>query len=174
MEQIRHTSFNIVQEKVETLDSRFQKYDEFVQTVMAKTDENTHEVFSSVSKIIDEQADIRRLVEELARRMDNTQEQTRSEGTREAATQEELGVATQLEVNDLKTKVLRLIEQITEHAAKVNFVSIMSEKVDLMERQTQRWRYRLPDLSDDESQEPVVPAVEVQEELNNFQELDHE
>ena len=35
----------------------------------------------------------------------------------------------QLEVNDLKTKVLRLTEQITEHTAKVNFFSIMSEKV---------------------------------------------
>ena len=64
MEQIRHTLFNIVQEKVETLDSRFQKYDEFVQTVMEKTDRNTHEVFSTVSKIIDEQADVRRFVEE--------------------------------------------------------------------------------------------------------------
>ena len=158
-----------MQEKVEILDSRFQKYDEFVQTVMEKTDKNTREVFSIVSKIIDEQADIRRLVEELARRMDNTREQSRSEGTTEAATQEELGVAMQLEVNDLKTKVLRLTEQITDHIAKVTFFSIMSEKVDLMERQIQRWRYRLPALTDDERQEPVVSAVEVQEELSKFQ-----
>ena len=40
-----------------------------------------------------------------------------------------------------------------------------------MDRQIQRWRYRLPDLTDDESQEPVVSAVEVQEELNKFQDL---
>ena len=40
-----------------------------------------------------------------------------------------------------------------------------------MEQQIQRWRYRLPDLTDDESQEPVVSAVEVQEELNKFQDL---
>ena len=79
MEQIRHTLFNIVQEKVETLDARFQKYDEFVQTVLEKTDKNTHEVCSSVSKIIDEQADIRRLVEELARRMDNKNKRTQKE-----------------------------------------------------------------------------------------------
>ena len=171
MEQIRHTLFNIVQEKVKTLDARFQKYDEFVQTVLEKTDKNTREVCSSVSRIIDGQADVRKLVEELARHMDNTREQTHSEGTIEAAAQEELGVVMQLEVYDLKTKVLRLTEQITDHTAKVNFFSIMSEKVDLMERQIQRWRYRLPDLTDDESQEPVVSAIDVREELNKFQDL---
>ena len=80
-------------------------------------------------------------------------------------------MAIQLEVNDLKTKVLRLTEQVTEHAAKVNFFSVMSEQVNLMDRQIQRWRYRLPDQTDDESQESVVSAVEVQEELNKFQDL---
>ena len=67
-------------------------------------------------------------------------------------------------MNDLKPKVLRLTEQITEHNAKVNFFSVMSEKVDLMDRQTQGDG----DKTDDESQEPVVSAVEVQEELNRF------
>ena len=47
----------------------------------------------------------------------------------------------------------------------------MSEKVDLMERQIHRWRYRLPDLTDDESHEPVVSAIEAQEQLSQFQEL---
>ena len=170
MEQIRHTLLDFAQERVETLDAQFPKYDEFVQTLLEKTDETTHEVCSSISKIIDEQADIRKLVE-LARRMDNTREQTHSERTTEAATQDEVGVAMQLEANDLKTKVLRMTEQITDHTAKVNFFSIMPETVDLMERQIQRWRYRLPDLTDDESQEPVVSAVEVQEDLNKFQDL---
>ena len=77
----------------------------------------------------------------------------------------------QLEVNDLKTKVLRLTEQITDHTAKVNFFSVMSEKVDLMEQQIHRWRYKLPDLTDDDSQEPVASAVEVQERLSKFQDL---
>ena len=123
--------------------------------------------FPTISKIIDEQADVRRLVEELARRMDNA----RSEGTVEKATQEGSGVAMQLEVNDLKAKVLRLTEQIMDHDAKLNFFSIMSEKVDLLDRQTIRWRHRLPDLTDDENQEEVVSAVEVQEELNRFKDL---
>ena len=154
-----------MQEKVETLDARFQKYDEFVQIVLDKTDRNAHEVCSSVSKITDEQADIRKLVEV---NPDNTREQTHSEGTTETATQDELGVAMQLEVTDLKTKVLRLMEQITDHIAKVNFLSVMSERVYLIEKQIHRWRYRLPDLTDDESQEPVASAVEAQSSLVNF------
>ena len=109
--------------------------------------------FPRLGKIIHEQEDVRRLVEELARRMDHNQESA-------GETQEGPSVAVQLEVNDLKAKVLRLTEQITEHDAKVNFFSVMSEKVDLMEQQIHRWRHRLPDLTDDESREPVVSAVE--------------
>ena len=47
----------------------------------------------------------------------------------------------------------------------------MSEKVDLMDRQIQQWRYRLPVLTDDDGQEPVVSAAEVQEKLGRFQDL---
>ena len=60
----------------------------------------------------------------------------------------------------------RLTEQVTDHVAKLSFFSIMSEKVDLMEKQIHQWRYRLPDLTDDESHERVVLAVEVQEQLS--------
>ena len=165
MEQIRHTLYDLVQEKVDTLESRFQKFDEFTHSVMGTVDKNAHELCSTVAKIIDEQADIRRIVEELARRMDHAQEESAVE------TREGPSVAVQLEVNDLKAKVLRLTEQVTEHTAKVNFFSVMSEKVDLMEQQIHRWRYRLPDLTDDESREPVVSAVEVQEALDKFKDL---
>ena len=166
MEQIRHTLYDLVQEKVDTLERRFQKFDEFTN-FMGTVDRNQHEHFSTVGKIIDEQADIRRLAEELARRMDHAQEESAGE------TREEPGVAVQLEVNDLKAKVLRrgnlrLTEQITEHNAKVNFFSVMSEKVDLMEQQIHRWRYRLPDH---ESREPVVSAMGVQEALDKFKDL---
>ena len=33
------------------------------------------------------------------------------------------------------------------------------------------WRYRLPELTDDEDDQPVVTAVDVQEQLDNFREL---
>ena len=74
----------------------------------------------------------------------------------------------QLEISDLKTKVLRLTEQYTEHDGKVNFFSGISEQVACLEQQIHRWRHRLPDLTDDDSRECVVSAVEVQEDLDKF------
>ena len=43
MERIRHTLFNIEMEKLDGLDARFQKYDEIMQRVLAKTDRQGHE-----------------------------------------------------------------------------------------------------------------------------------
>ena len=40
-----------------------------------------------------------------------------------------------------------------------------------MELHIHRWRHRLPDLSDDDSREPVVSAVEVKEDLDKFKDL---
>ena len=111
-----------------------------------------------------EQEDVRRFVEELAKRLDHTQEST-------GETQGEPSVAIQLEISDLKATVLRLTEQFTDHDAKVNFFSAMSEKVGFMEQQIHRWRHRLPDLTDDDSREPVVSAVEVKEDLDIFKDM---
>ena len=47
----------------------------------------------------------------------------------------------------------------------------MSEQADLIEDQIIKWRYRLPELTDDESKERVVSAVEVQEDLDEFKEI---
>ena len=121
VEQIKHTLYDIVQEKVDILQSRSQKLDEFTHSVMSTLDKNAHELCSTVAKIIDEQADIRKLVEELARRKDHTQE-----GSIGTDAQEGPSVAIQLEVSDLKAKVLRLTEQVTQHNAKVSFFSVMS------------------------------------------------
>ena len=111
--------------------------------------------------MIREQEDIRRLVEESAKRLDQPQEMS---GTG----QSEFSTAVQLELNDLKTKVLRLTEQSTEHSGKLTFLAGMSEHVDLIEQQIVKWRYRLPDLTDDNSRRRVVTAAEVQEDLNQF------
>ena len=170
MEQARHTLFDIAMEKIESLDACFHKYDEFVQQVRTKTDKNAHEVCTAIGRIINEQEDIRKIVEDLAQCMDNLRDGTYpSDGPPEADAQN-TGVAMQLELRDLKTKVLRLTEQTTEHAAQIGFLPIMSERVDLAEKQILRWRRRLPDLTDDEEQEPIVTAVEVQEQLDHFQE----
>ena len=51
------------------------------------------------------------------------------------------------------------------------FLAKLSEQVELIEDQITKWRYRLPELTDDESKERVVSAVEVREELDEFKEV---
>ena len=111
-----------------------------------------------------EQEDVRKLVEELANRLDRSQEASN-------AAQSEVSTNALLEISDLKSKLLRLTEQNTKLEGDLSFLTKMSEQVDLLEDQVIKWRYRLPELTDDESQEKIVSAVEVREELDEFKEI---
>ena len=78
----------------------------------------------------------------------------------------------QLEIEDLKTKVARLTEQSTQHTTQIGLLAPLKDRVDLAESQIVRWRYRLPELTDDADDQPVVvTAIEVQEQLDKFREL---
>ena len=77
----------------------------------------------------------------------------------------------QLELEDLKAKVLRLTELSIQRTAQLGTLPTLSEKVELAENQILRWQYRLLELTNDDEQQPIVTAVEVQEQLNQFQEL---
>ena len=46
--------------------------------------------------------------------------------------------------------------------------------MSLIEQQIHRWRYRLPDLSDDSSRERVISAVEVKKELDKLKDITKE
>ena len=73
----------------------------------------------------------------------------------------ELSTNVLLEIADLKSKV----------DGDVSFLSKLSEHVELLENQVVKWRYRLPELADDESQEKIVTAIEVQEELDELKDV---
>ena len=64
-----------------------------------------------------------------------------------------------------------MTEQGTKHDGDLSFLTRLSEQVDLIEDQIIKWRYRLPELTDDESKERVVSAVEVKEDLDEFKEV---
>ena len=67
---------------------------------------------TAVGRVINEQEDLRKTVEELARRIDTFGDGTHPrEGPTEAGTQSNAGVAMQLELIDLKTKVFRLTDK---------------------------------------------------------------
>ena len=104
------------------------------------------------------------MVEDLARRLDQPRE-IRS------APQSEVSTTMQLEINDLKAKVLRLTEQGTAQDGKLSYLEIMSEQVNVMQEQIIKWRHRLPELSHDDNTECVVSAVEVDEDLSEFKEV---
>ena len=59
IEQIRHTLYDMVQDKVDNLEDRFRKFTEFTHEITATVDRNEHEKCSSIVKIIHEQEDIR-------------------------------------------------------------------------------------------------------------------
>ena len=159
IEQIKSTLFEDVQERVKSLEERLCSVMDHEVHVNKTIDRNTHSQCASISALISEQEDVRKLVEALANRLDWSQEASN-------AAQSETSTNVLLEISDLKTKVLRLTEQSTKHDGDLSFLTNMSEQVELLEDGIIKWRYRLPELTDDESKERVVSAVEVREELD--------
>ena len=64
-----------------------------------------------------------------------------------------------------------MTEQSTKLDGNLSFLTKLSEQVEFLEDQIIKRRYRLPELTDDESKERVVSAVEVREELDEFKEV---
>ena len=152
---LKASLFDDVQERVKGLEEKLRHVMDHEVHVNQTIDRNTHSQSASISAIIDEQSDIRKLVEDLASRLDRSQEEN-------SATQSDLNTNALLEINDLKSKVSRLTEQNTKLDGDVSFLSRLSDQVDLL------WKCRLPEQIDDENQERAVTAVEVQDELDKL------
>ena len=123
-------------------------------------DRNTHSQTASINGITDEQQDLRRLVEELASRLDRSQDSL-------STPQGEASTGVLLDIGDLKNKVLRLTEQHTKLEGDVSFLRDLHERVEELGTQIVKWNNRLPDLND-ENDEKVPTAIEVQEELTEL------
>ena len=161
VEQIKRTLFDVVQVKVDHFEEKFRMFGDHLDGVTRTIERSEHSKCASISAMISEQEDSRRRVEELAKRLDHPQEGSSS-------AQSELNTAVQLELGDIKAKILRLTDQCTEHDGKLTFFETTSEQVNLTEQQIHKWRYRLPDLTDDHSKRCIVTAVEAQEDLDKF------
>ena len=164
IEQIKSALFEDVQDRVKSLEERLRSVMDHEMHVHQPIDRNIHSQCASIKALISEQEDVRKLVEELANRLDRSQEAS-------SAAQSEVSTDVLLEISDLRSKVLHLTEQNTKLEGDLSFLTKMSEQLDLLEDQVIKWRYRLPELTDDESQERVVSAVEVREELDEFKEV---
>ena len=119
-----------------------------------------HSQCASIKAIIAEQDELRKVVEDLASRLDRSQE---TSGT----AQNELSTNALLEINDLKSKVSRLTEQNTKLEGDVSYLSSLAEQVSAL------WKCLPsecipPGQTGEEGQERVVTAVEVQDEMDEF------
>ena len=74
VERIKCTLFDEVQVKVNHLEEKIRMFGDHVDGVTKTIDKNDHAKSASITAMISEQEDIRRLVEELARRLDQPQE----------------------------------------------------------------------------------------------------
>ena len=81
-----------------------------------------------------------------------------------------------LEIEDLKRKVTRLIEQVGQNTQAICTLTPLIPRVDLADNQIIRWRHRLPhmatdmDAEEDDEVETVVTAIQVREERQAFKE----
>ena len=96
-------------------------------------------------------------MEELASRIDQSQDNL-------STPQGEASTSILLDIGDLKTKITRLTEQHTTLEGDVSFLKKLHERVEELGTQIVKWNNRLPDLND-ENDEKVPTAIEVQEEL---------
>ena len=144
-----------VKAKIVGLDNLTKKMLEHEHHVNQTIDRNTHSQTASINGIIDEQQDLRRLVEELASNIDRPQDSL-------STPRGETNTGVLLDVGDLKAKVIRLTEQHTTLEGDVSFLKELHGHVEELSKQIVKWNNRLPDLNDD-NDEKVPTVIEVQE-----------
>ena len=101
VERIKRTLCDEVRGKENHLEEKLRMLGDHMDGIAKTIDKNEHSKCASITAMIREQEDIRRLVEELAKRLDQPQEMS-------STIQSEFSTAVQLEISDLKAKVLRL------------------------------------------------------------------
>ena len=154
--RMKQSLHNDVLERVKSLEEKMRFMVDHETHVNQTIDRNTHSQCASIEAIIAEQGDIRKVVEDLASRLDRSQETG-------SVTQNELSTNALLEINDLKSKVTRLTEQNTKLEGQMSYLSSLSDQVDAL------WKC-LPPGTGPDGPERVVTAVEVQDEMDEFRE----
>ena len=73
MERMKHTLYDDVRGKVTHLEEKFRMFGNHMDGITKTIDRSEHSKCASITAMISEQEDIRRLVEELAKRLDQPQ-----------------------------------------------------------------------------------------------------
>ena len=154
-------------ESLEEVQARFAGIDAFTKSILEHDhqinqtiDQNAQMQAASTVGIIKEQHDLRKMVEDLASRLDRSQDSL-------STPQGETNTSVLLDIGDLKTKVARLSEEYVQMDGEVSFLKSLHESVEAMGAQIVKWNHRFPELNDetDEDGDKLPTALEVQKEL---------
>ena len=160
--EIRRLSESLeeVQARIAGLDTFTKAILEHDHQVNQTIDRNTQSQTASTMGIIKEQEDLRKMVEDLASRLDRSQD---SLGT----PQGETSTGILLDIGDSKTKVARLSEEYVQMDGDVSFLKSLHESVEALGAQIVKWNHRFPELTDetDEDGDKLPTASEVRDEL---------
>ena len=141
LDRLSHVVHNVVMDKLDEVEFRFQRSDEVMHQITMETDRRSQDMCTSIGRFIDEQLDVQKVVEELARLVDDMQNGTHPGGVSsdsDVASEQNLpdaSIAMQLEIEDLKRKVARLSEQSTQHTQQISSLTPLTERVDLADSQ---------------------------------------
>ena len=116
-------SLEEAQSRIAGLDTLSKTIIEHDHHVTQEFDKATHSQSASICGLIEEQEDLRKMVEELASRFDRSQDSL-------STPQGEATTGVLLDMGDLKTKVARLIEQHTQMDGEVSFLKTLHERVE--------------------------------------------
>ena len=121
--RLKESVHNDLLERVKCLEEKLRNMMDHEVHVNQTIDRNAHSQCASIKAIIAEQEELRKIVEDLASRLDRSQETS-------GAAQNELSTNALLEINELKSKVARLTEQNTKLEGYLSYLSTLPENVD--------------------------------------------
>ena len=130
------------QARITGLDTHSQKIVQHEHHVNQTIDRNTHSQVASITALIKEQEDLRKMVDELASCIDQSHDNL-------STPRGEASTSILLDLGDLRTKIIRLTEQHTTLEGDVSFLICLSEHVEELGNQIIKWNNRLPDLNDE-------------------------
>ena len=114
----------------------------------------TEDMKASNARLHEAQEDFKGMLRTLARQVESFQGG--------GLPQSEISASAVVDVDDLKNKVTRLMEQVEHHTRSVNTLAPLREKIDINESQLQ-WQHRLPRRLLGEDLEEIQSSIELEE-----------
>ena len=131
-------------------------------------DQYLNDMGNSAARFHDAQEDLKGMLRTLARQLENLQG-----GTHPGSPQTETPVSVVMDVENLKSKATRLIEQVDQHNRHLNTLAPLQEKVQFLETLMEEWQRRFPVRSFGEEMEDIQNSIDLQEAFERLKRNNH-